>query len=172
MTNDRPDFVKIYKAFYDETRLSNGDRAEIKKAANPSDLETLPAFYKLLGNRLNQTTEKQWQRVVFFLVKGLKHKASGSSLGKVLKNSDKIREQRIFQVIRSQSPNDLIQLRRLVIHVQPTIDFQTFAKQIWFWGKNSKKRLLKDFLLEEESNKKPYEQNKNKQTKRKGENNE
>ena len=164
MSNNLPDFVSVYNRFRNEGQFSNGDRAEIRKATVPSDLGILPSFYKLLGNRLNEG-EKQWQRVVFFLVKGLTHKEKGPSLGTALKTSDKkVREQRIFQVIRSESPNDLIQLRRLVIHTEPSLDFHKFAKQVWYWSEFSKKQLLKDFLMTEnkdQNNQKPNQKGEN-----------
>ena len=149
--NNLPDFISVYNRFHNKDQFSNGDRAEIRRTIEPSDLETLPAFYKLLGNKLNKHNEKQWQRVIFFLVKSLEHSDNGSSLGKALKNSNKIKESRIFQVIRSEAPNSLIQLRRLIIHAQPIVNFKNFARQIWYWNKNSKKQLLKDFLIDSNS---------------------
>ncbi len=152
------DFMEIYNKFHN--KLSNGDRAEIRKIAKPDDLETLPAFYKLLGNRLNEQNEKQWKRVVFFLgVKDLKHKENGLSLGQAFQQAE-VSEKRMFQVIRSESPNDLIQLRRLVVHTKPTVDFQKMANTLWYWGKHSKKQILKDFYKDfnnKEDNKKEKE---------------
>ena len=185
------DFLTVYNKFHNPVKFSNGDRAEIRKVAEPEDLFTCPAFYKLLGNRLNKKNEKQWIRVVFLLVKGLKHKEVNLShkdihteskdinspaltssnteqmnkdkqqmesqrvnssqqkrrlsIGEALANY-KISEKRVFQVIRSESPNDLIQLRRLVIQAQPTVNFQGFAKQLWYWGKKSKKRFITRFF--------------------------
>lgn len=137
-------FLEIYKKFRDKKdKFSNGDRAEIRRVTKPSDLETLPAFYKLLKEKLYEG-EKQWQRVVFFLVKGLEHKDNGFSLGQALKQAE-VSEKRMFQVIRSESPNDLIQLRRLVIYTKPTVNFQKMGESLWFWGENSKKQILKDF---------------------------
>ena len=174
--NNLHDFISVYNRFYNKDQFSNGDRAEIRRAIEPSDLETLPAFYKLLGNKLNKNNEKQWQRVVFFLVKNLKHSESGEeqsgenapeensmnrnkvenpknqapqkylSVGAALKQFG-IKEARIFQVKRSESPNDLIQLRRLVIQAKPEIDFKKFAEQLWYWNENSKKQILKDFFM-------------------------
>lgn len=178
--NNSPDFVSVYNKFHNKDHFSNGDRAEIRRAIEPSDLETLPAFYKLLGNKLNKNNEKQWQRVVFFLVKNLKHSESGKeqsgknvqeknninrnkvehfkkqtpqkylSMGAALRQFG-IKEARIFQVKRSESPNDLIQLRRLVIQAKPKVDFRKFAERLWYWGENSKKQILKDYFIAETS---------------------
>lgn len=148
-------FLEIYNKFKD--KLSNGDRAEIKRATEPSDLETLPAFYKLLGNRLNEQHEKQWQRVIFFLgAKDLKHEKDGLLLGQVFKQAN-VNEKRMFQVIRSESPNDLIQLRRLVIYIKPTLDFQKMANALWYWNPDNKKRILKDFYRDFKGNNKEEE---------------
>ena len=136
-------FIEIYRKFHDKDKLSNGDRAEIRRVTGPSDLETQPAFYKLLKEKLYEG-ERQWQRVVFFLVKGLEHKENSLSLGQAFKEA-KINEKRIFQVIRSKTPNDLIQLRRLILYTKPKVDFQKLGRQLWYWGTNSKKQLLKDF---------------------------
>ena len=145
------DFIEIYNKFHSKDKLSNGDRAEIRRITKPSGLETLPAFYKLLGKRIYEG-EQQWQRVVFFLVKELKHNKDNSlSLGQALKKSD-VNEKRMFQMIRSEAPNDLIQLRRLVVYTKPTVDFQKVANALWYWGKNSKKQILKDFYKDFKNN--------------------
>ena len=149
MSQSLPDFLEVYKKFHDEQKFSNGDRAEIRRAMSPDDLEALPAFYKLLGSRLHQGSEKQWRRLVFFLIKELKGEGSdslGRALARFLKNNPSV-EKRMFQIVRSNSPNDLIQLRRLIKHLQPSFDFQKFAKLTWYWGDRSKKQLLKDFLM-------------------------
>ena len=93
------DFIEVYNKFHNKDKLSNGDRAEISRVAEPYDLEMLPAFYKLLGNRLNEQNKKQWQMVVFFLgVKNLNHKDSGLLLGQAFQQAE-VSEKRMFQVI-------------------------------------------------------------------------
>ena len=71
---------------------------------------------------------------VFLGVKNLNHKDSGLLLGQAFQQAN-VSEKRMFQVIRSKSPNDLIQLRRLVIYTKPTVNFQKMANALWYWGK-------------------------------------
>jgi CRISPR system Cascade subunit CasB len=58
-----------------------------------------------------------------------------------------ISEARLFQVVRADEPNDLIQLRRLVQHIEPVIDWAEFGRFLYFWNDRSKRTLLEDFFI-------------------------
>lgn len=135
--SELPDFVTL-KARYEE--LGAGPRAELRRVARPDDLALIPAFYRLLPGI---KTDARWQRIVFFLPFAA-HVGQGDSLGRAL--AGKVKEERLFQVLRSNPPNDLIQLRRLVQQAEPRVDWRKMGKTLWFWGEISKRRLVEDYF--------------------------
>jgi CRISPR system Cascade subunit CasB len=137
-------FTELHQHFWET--LDNGQRAEIRRASNPEDLECLPAFYHLIGSR-NPREIKQVARVAFFLPFAEKHNEKANPLGRQL-NDAKISEKRIFQIVRSSSPNDLVQLRRAVQQAKlSSIDWDVFGKSLFYWGKQSKKQLVQSFFI-------------------------
>jgi CRISPR system Cascade subunit CasB len=138
------DFVLLYKRFSDLKERISGLEAELKRAAQPYDLVEIPAFYRLMAGT---GTHKGWQRVAYFLPFA-KHKEGADSLGKQLAKAG-VREMRLFQVIRSEPPNDIIQLRRLLQQVKPTVDWQQFGNMLFYWDYNdwNKRTLLEDYFL-------------------------
>jgi CRISPR system Cascade subunit CasB len=102
-----------------------------------------PSFYRLMAGK---GTDKAWQRVAFFLPYVIKDRPGAEALGRQLARA-KISEMRLFQVLRSDYPNDLIQLRRLVQQVEPSLDWQAFGETLYYWNKSNKQRILQDFFL-------------------------
>jgi CRISPR system Cascade subunit CasB len=137
--NQGPDFVGLYERYQ---KLKPGPQAELKRVAQPDDLLEIPAFYRLL---LDAKVSKGMQRLVYCLPL-IKHLEGGDSLGKALAKSD-VNEKRLFMVIRSQEPNDLIQLRRLLKQVEPKLDWLAAAKTLYFWNDRAKRQLLEDFFF-------------------------
>ncbi|AGS40470.1 type I-E CRISPR-associated protein Cse2/CasB [Cycloclasticus zancles] len=136
--NKLPDFLAIYQRYQN---LKPGPKAELKRAVKPSDLIEIPAFYHTLqGEKGNQ----QLQRLLFCLPM-ISHTENGDSLGKALAKAN-INEKRLFMVIRSEEPNDLIQLRRLLKQVNPTVDWLNTAKMLYYWNDVAKRNLLEDFF--------------------------
>lgn len=137
-------FTELHQRFWE--KLDNGQRAEIRRVSTPEDMECLPAFYHLIGHR-SPGEIKQLARVAFFLPFAEKHSEKADPLGKQLSNA-KISEKRIFQIIRSSSPNDLIQLRRVVQQAKlNSINWDVFGKNLFYWGKISKKQLVQSFFI-------------------------
>ncbi len=133
------DFVEIAQRF---KGLSKGQKAELRRVAAPDDVTLIPAFYRLFPGI---KADMRWQRLAYFLP--CTHHAPGNlNLGGQLAKAG-ISEARLFQVIRSESPNDLIQLRRLVQQVEPVLDWQGFGATLFFWGKQNKQRLLEDYFM-------------------------
>ncbi|MGH8578630.1 MAG: type I-E CRISPR-associated protein Cse2/CasB [Gammaproteobacteria bacterium] len=134
-----PDFVAIAKRF---ENLTPGQKAELKRVAAPEDVAGIPAFYRLFpGDR-----PAPWcQRMAFVLPWAPKHVPGAQSLGRQLAKD--VSEMRIYQVVRASSPNDFIQLRRLVQHIEPRLDWAKFGKTLYYWGDNAKRRLLEDFFI-------------------------
>jgi CRISPR system Cascade subunit CasB len=131
------DFIALAQRY---NNLPPGPRAELRRVARPDDLALIPAFYRLLPGI---QTDKRWQRVVFFLP-FVSHQEGGGRLGQKL--AGKISEARLFQVLRSTKPNDLIQLRRLAQQVEPAVDWQALGKMLFYWGEMQKRRLIEDYF--------------------------
>jgi len=143
-----PDFMALYNAW---AQLSPGPRAELKRVATPDGLIEEPAFYRLFSGRGEKEWEKQaWQRLIFCLP-CIKHTEEKVSLGKALarykSGSKGLSEKRLFQVIRSEFPNDMIQLRRILKMAELTVNWEIAAKQLWYWNQRAKRDLLEDFFM-------------------------
>ncbi|TPQ24373.1 type I-E CRISPR-associated protein Cse2/CasB [Methylomonas koyamae] len=166
------DKQRYLQALYDEYQaLSNGDKASIRRCVEPDDLLITPAFLRLIGETLGQFngTERanaaaffdylpKIARIVYLLPFA---KLNGQSLGEVF-NERKISERRLFLVMRSEYPQDLVQLRRLCQQCKDAdIDGLNLANLLLYWGKDkaasegSKRQLMRDFYL---SNKQPAEE--------------
>ncbi|EGO4612273.1 TPA: type I-E CRISPR-associated protein Cse2/CasB, partial [Escherichia coli] len=72
---------------------------------------------------------------------------TGFSLGRALANSGRINERRIFQLIRADRTADMVQLRRLLTHAEPVLDWPLMARMLTWWGKRERQQLLEDFVL-------------------------
>lgn len=132
---DKQDFIDLKHRY---ERLTNGQRAEIRRARDLDDLALIPAAWKL-GVPVNE----YWGRVIFFLP-WIEHSAEGSSLGQQL-HRGKINELRLFQVLRSATPNDLEYLRRLVRQVKPRANWAELGPLLFYWKENNKRRLIEDY---------------------------
>lgn len=143
-------FTELHQRFWET--LDNGQRAQIRRASNPESLECLPAFYHLIGYH-NSGEIRQLARVVFLIPFAEKHSENAKPLGRQL-NDAKISEKRIFQIVRSSSPNDLIQLRRAVQQAKlSSINWDVLGKSLFFWSKQSKKQLVQSFFINMEEEK-------------------
>lgn len=140
--NKTPDFLALYKRYQD---LKPGPQSELKRVMNPNDLTEIPAFYRILQDNKDY---KKMQRLLYCLPL-IKHQDHGDSLGRALAKAD-INEKRLFMVIRSLEPNDLIQLRRLLKQAdKPTVDWLQMANALWWWdhpSQQSKRKILEDFF--------------------------
>jgi len=137
-----PDFLKLVNNY--QHKLTNGQRADIRKADEPDALLDIPAFYYLLQNS-NLKPGLQAGRLIYFLPY-VKHGDTAKTLGLQMQQQ-KINEKRLFQVVRSESPDDLAYLRRLTIQMKPTVDWNAFGRMLFYWGKNSKRQLLQNYYL-------------------------
>ncbi|EOU9535388.1 type I-E CRISPR-associated protein Cse2/CasB [Cronobacter dublinensis] len=148
------DFLALYHAWHE---LDNGARAQLRRVAAPDELKDIPVFYRLVKTFNWAEPRQQYAliRMVFCLTAGnnaITHQPSeqgkaAKSLGRVLAQSEKINERRIYQLIRAQSPNDMIQLRRLLTQAEPTLDWALMANTLCYWGVHQKRQLLEDFVL-------------------------
>ena len=141
MTTGLPDFVAL-KNRYDSKNFTNGARAEIRRVAEPDDLALIPALYRLFpGQRPNDCHFR-----LAYLLPFCRHQAKGKSIGAQLAEAN-IAEARVQQVARSQSPLDMVQLRRLLTHVESSVDWSDFGRMVWFWNDRSKRQLVEEFYI-------------------------
>lgn len=147
MSNE-PNFAGFYAA-WENLKKNPGATADIRRVATMDDLLDLPAFYRLVEpfgwcSDLNRWEREGWQRLGF-VINHITDKGE-YSLGKALALG-KVSEKRMFQLVRSESPNDITQLRRLLKQVEPEVSWQKMAKQLWYWDLRQKRSLLEDFVL-------------------------
>ena len=142
MNADMPDFVALKARFEDEA-FPSGARAELRRVADPEAVSLCPALYRLFPG---QRPDDRHLRLAFVLP-CCRHDPKAKSLGAQLAIAQ-VREARVLQVARAQAPLDLIQLRRLVAHVEPAMNWQEFGRMIWFWDRpNEKRRFVEDYYL-------------------------
>jgi CRISPR system Cascade subunit CasB len=138
-TQATPDFVETWKRYGD---LPPGRQAELRRVADIEDLPLRPALYRLLpGTRPHEG----WLRFVF-LLPWCTHREGAPSFGAHLAEAG-INEARLFQAVRADSPLDMIQLRRLAMQIEPTLDWQAFGRTLYYWGPRAKRQLVEDFYL-------------------------
>jgi CRISPR system Cascade subunit CasB len=139
MSQDKtPDYLVLYQQYQ---MLKLGPKAELRRCVKPADLLEVAAFYHLLQGH---SSDGRMQRLVYCLPV-IKHQVDGYALGQALAKA-KISEKRLFMVLRSESPNDFIQLRRLLKMTEPTVDWLKAAPILYFWGENNKRKLLEDYF--------------------------
>ncbi|MEE8584980.1 MAG: type I-E CRISPR-associated protein Cse2/CasB [Acidobacteriota bacterium] len=136
-----PDFRSLKEAF--DNRLDNGQRAELGRVRYLDDLPWTPALYRLLPEGVRP--RPAWCRIAY-LLPWVPHRDGAPSLGTQLAKSG-ISEMRLFQVLRSEPPRDLTQLRRLCQHVEPSLDWREFGRTLFFWQRRDKQRIVEDYYL-------------------------
>ena len=152
MQSQQPDFMTLYEAW---KRLKPGPRAELRRVSVPEGLLEVPAFYRLISNLVQDTQARnaihRLQRLVFCLP-FITHTDKEISLGTALAGGGShgksaVSDKRLFQMIRSEPPNDLIQLRRILKMVEPSLHWPLAARLLWYWNERGKRQLLEDYFL-------------------------
>lgn len=146
MSSELPNFNGFYERW---VKLPSGPKAELRRVATPDELLDLPAFYRLAepfgwASGLKPWERQRWLNLVF-LINHITHSGE-NSLGKALALS-KVSEKRLYQVVRAETPKDIIQLRRLLKQAEPNLSWPKMATQIWYWNIRQKRNLLEDFIL-------------------------
>jgi len=145
-----PDFQTLYD---DYSELDATRQSLLKRATSPENLLEMPAFYDLYRRHLKKPEQRAGLLRLIFCLPFVKHQTGGKSLGAALAaiGSDgrvKIGEKRVIQISRiGNKMQAMTQLRRLLKHAEPTLDWLKAAKSIWFWGKISQQQLLEDYFL-------------------------
>lgn len=140
MTDELPDFAALRGRYQ---ALPSGARAELRRVAEPDDLAMTTAFYRLFPG---EPPDDRHLRLAY-LLPWCEHRAVAKSLGAQLAEA-KVAEARVLQTARAREPLDLIQLRRLVIHVEPAVNWTKFGEMIWKWNQGwPKRQLVEHFFL-------------------------
>lgn len=134
-----PNFMAMYEQYQ---TFKPGPKAELRRAAKPSDLAEVSAFYLLLQGH---NADTRMQRLAYCLP-AITHQAEGYGLGQALAKTN-ISDKRLLMVLRSEYPNDVIQLRRLLKMAEPTVDWIKAAPTLYYWGESSKRKLLEDYFF-------------------------
>ncbi len=146
MSVELPDFVAL-RARFESEAFSNGARAELRRLPDMDSVALCPALYRLFPG---QKPDDRHLRLAF-LLPCCKHDAKAKSLGTQLAKAGArktgVSEARVLQIARAQSPLDLIQLRRLLTHIEPAVNWAEFGKALWYWNPLSKRQLIEDYYL-------------------------
>lgn len=139
----QPDFIALYQRY---RRIADSDgnfRSQLgKRVGTPDELALRPAFYKLFpGSRPPPGAAR-----VVFLLPFCRHADGSKPLGAQLAAKG-VSEARLFQVLRADEPNDLIQLRRLVQFVEPAVDWSDLGRLLYYWNDRAKRTLLEDYFI-------------------------
>jgi CRISPR system Cascade subunit CasB len=152
MNAELPDFLSLWDRY---TGLSPGDKAELRRVADPDELREFHALYALFPYG---RAHAGWLRVAFLLPWcedcGDAHRNAAPSLSKLLVDK-KISEMRVFQVARAKSPTDIIQFRRMMIQLKhPKLDWKKLGWLLYrsepddgSWSRDSKRQLVENFYL-------------------------
>ncbi len=127
-------FLDVKKRF---GGLKPGEQSQVRRLVEPDDLFDIPVFY-----RLGLPSTMQSARVALFLPV-VAHKENAPELGEQLKD---VSEQRMFQMMRSNTPADLVALRRLLRQIEPTANWSEFGKSLWYWGDQEKRKLMTTYF--------------------------
>lgn len=141
MTAELPDFVAL-KMRYDNDTFPTGARAELRRVGEPDGVAFTPALYRLFPGQ--KPDERHWR--LAFLLPCCKHSAKAKSLGAQLADAN-VAEARVLQVARAHAPLDLVQLRRLLTHIEPTVNWLDFGRMVWYWNDRAKRQLVEDFYI-------------------------
>jgi len=141
MNTELPNFVALRMHFESDV-FPNGARAELRRVPDLESVALCPALYRLFPG---QRPDIRHLRLAFLLPYS-SHHAGAKPIGALLANAG-IGEARVLQVARSQSPMDMIQLRRLLTHADVAVNWEEFGKAIWFWGARDRRQLVEAYYL-------------------------
>jgi CRISPR system Cascade subunit CasB len=142
----------FYLGLWDKyQQLGNGAKADIKKVSVPRELLSVGAFFRLC----KQENDLLKYANVVFILPWLSHK-KGVSLGSVFYGDPKHRvsEARMIQLKRSDYPQDIVGLRRIIWqaagrHAEQSVDWEKLGPQLFYWGDANKQKILEDYYIAE-----------------------
>lgn len=134
-----PNFEDLWRRY---KALKPGPKAELRRVGEPDELREQPALYQLLPG----AKAPLWALRVLFVMPWLAESGPPQPLAKAFAEAN-VSDKRLYQVVRTQPDNDLIQLRRLIQQVRPSPDWRTLGKTLFYWSSNAKRSLLEDFFV-------------------------
>jgi len=134
-----PDFIVLYHRFMS---LGTGHRAELRRARSPDELSFISALYRLFPGERPDVRHRR----IAFLLPWCRHSTKPPTFARQLVERQ-INEKRILQIARTSAPLDLIQFRRIAMHVEPVVDWAQFGQLLWFWNSEKKRKFVEDFYL-------------------------
>lgn len=136
-------YKRIYNAY---TSLGKGDQAELKRC-NLSKLANCPAYFRVLKfSGAKDTT--QTQRILFLMTSiDISQESEGQSVALALLKAG-VKESQIIQITRS-GDNAIEYLKRQLVRCKQ-VQLESLGKLAQFWGENSRRQLLKEFILAEQ----------------------
>lgn len=142
------DAMALYDAW---SELDKGSKAKLRRVDSPDKLLDIPVFYVLAGKFGWPEQRYALQRIIFCLATGVIKNSDDEtlSLGKALAKTEKISSQRIIQLIRYEHPNDMAQLRRMLIHAGPELQLHwpSLVKLLQWWSKYDRRSVMEHFVL-------------------------
>ena len=141
MTGELPDFVAL-RNIYDGGSFPTGAHAELRRVAEPDDVAFTSALYRLFPG---QPPDERHRRVAF-LLPCCKHATKACSVGAQLAGA-MVAEARVLQIARARAPLDMVQLRRLLTYIEPTVNWSKFGRMIWYWDDRAKREFVEDFYI-------------------------
>ena len=139
MTTELPDFPTLRTRY---ESLSPGSRAELRRVAEPDDLSLTTALYRLFPG---ERPDERHLRIAF-LLPWCPQQSNAKPLGTQLADA-KVAEARVLQAARARAPLDIIQLRRLVMHIEPAADWYTLGRMLCHWNHRAKHQLVEVLYL-------------------------
>lgn len=136
-------YQRIYNAY---TSLGKGDQAELKRC-NLSKLANCPAYFRVLKfSGAKDTT--QTQRILFLMTSiDISQEGEAQSVALALLKAG-VKESQIIQITRS-GDNAIEYLKRQLVRCKQ-VQLESLGKLAQFWGENSRRQLLKEFILAEQ----------------------
>lgn len=136
-------YQRIYNAY---TSLSKGDQGELKRC-NLKKLANCPAYFRVLKfSGAKDTT--QTQRILFLMTSiDISQESESQPVALALLKAG-VKESQIIQIIRS-GDNAIEYLKRQLVRCKQ-VQLESLGKLAQFWGENSRRQLLKEFILAEQ----------------------
>lgn len=138
MSDQQPDFREIQRRF---ESLPPGARAGLRRVSIPEELRTTPGLYRLFPG--DRPTDQQLR--LAFVLPWCDRVQGSRRLGALC--ADKIAEDRIIQIARSNPPDDLVKFRRVIMQLHADVGWLDIAGTLYYWGPRAKRNLTEDYYI-------------------------
>jgi len=138
----------MYKGIYQAyNNLSKGDKANLKRCSLNKTIDS-PAYFRVLKYS-GMKDSNQTARILFLLVSiDISLDDSAINVAQALLNAG-VKETQIIQITRS-GDNGIEYLKRQLVRCK-NVQLASLGELAQYWGDNTRRRLLKDFILAEQN---------------------